>query len=250
MDNPTSTLLPKHVNVHLNFEWLAFWLKIAGAWHYTHLSRTSTVLLIIYYIAGIAVQSIWAIVVLVNHYHELHNPMIDMVASQFQTTDIIIIRIIEGFLMQIMRALAIYYFWNVAKTNTWESLSFSINRITSHNPIAIWHSQSLYSNGKPIKRPKIRNYGKYPQRLHLFLALLLIAYVIRKIVYAYGVLHQFTKDKQSFNVYDNFSTISGATWYCVFEIALFTLLVVTPYVANLIYIVIFTFSFNFLYLKN
>ena len=234
MNHSTSARLLRDNTLRLNFKWLAFWMKVSGAWHYSNLSRAKTILLFIYYAAGITIQSVWAIVILINHYNDLNNVMLDMIASQFQTTDIIIIRIIEGLLIQFMRALVIYYFWYVEQENTLKSLSFSINHITSSRASIAEEvaSRKTFLHGKPIKRPKTRNYEKYALRLEIMFGLLAITYVVRKIFYTAKVMSMFDID-------NNFRTVFDSVWYCLFEIVMFTLLVVIPYISNLIYIIIF-----------
>ena len=162
--NGKTLLLKEDESSHLNFEWLAVWLKIARAWNFTSDERfqrwSSVIVLILGVLCGVTIP----VLLLLQYWTKVSILWIDIVASEFQDLDTIVADSTEHLMVQLMRIFVIYYFLCVTKVSTLKDLSFNYIH---------------YNNGLMGKT----NYQNYPQTFKKLFLLFLFVHVIRSIIY-------------------------------------------------------------------
>ena len=268
----SETLLPNQGMNEVNFEWFSCWLKLSGCWNDGDLNLTkdknvrdgcnwsiSSIrhrLLLMLHFTVITIVVTMYILVLLSHFLDLKqfNLLINILSVEFDTDELIIIKIIECILIQSIRLISLYYFHFIQTTNTKNKLSFYF-----HNTLLVSKNDKNKNKNKndvmTNNNIKIafRNYSKYSQNMKLFVYFYFGLYLIRKTIFLILIINNDSDDISTIHNYNynkNTGSILSVIFWVILEVSLFFIAVVVPFVTILVYMTILLIKIesNLLYL--
>ena len=147
-----------------DFNWLRIWLKFSGCWYDPNDSPRKHALILTIFCTLMILMMLGDTGLIINRSTSyLHNIAIfNLISSRF-TTDQFVSYLIENFLVQIIRACSLYYFYGTTHIySTFNKLTFEYSKQTAS--IKNLHS-NLHSNSMipKLKMPKLSmlNISKY-----------------------------------------------------------------------------------------